>query len=531
MTTTTIGAAANYNTQPGLTTDNEPYSIAFDRFVFRAETQQQLDNFLAWLGNLAGKPVDQLGDMDVLRHVKLKDLSNGISNAGPNGTVHSYALKQSNTDSVNLFNDMEYFGDTIPRLTSGTGTFIGAPMNLPTGLGSDASTGGFAGTAQKLFSDNYPAGSDMALDETELAALNPEVLQLMQEMFGSNTPLSLEHMNVLKMMGLLTGKADEPASTWAVTAAQGQTLLNAFMNGSDTFIDAISLLNLKGSDIALANGARDYFDQAGNLVQGFGTANVEKVAAQLVDTMSPPETAMPSNIEFGINGALMLNHLFGLGESNANYTFTVEQVNTALAMGLLNYDNGNRLNITNSGRGYFAAKEAENAPPVIEKPVHIPPLRMDAKADAFLSALLNLEGHGNVYEIFDEGKHGKGSNGKISTGDIESLANKDPYNNSHWKNDQSKIPIELRVKVVALARYAVDNGVVRHLWNNEHHGQRYDKVIESSEIRGSGNGGPIDWYVAALPADRPTLHFEQVGNGYTNTARVVEKRGGQAVTP
>ena len=332
-------------------------------------------------------------------------------------------------------------------------------------------------------------------------------------------------------MGLLTGKADQLPSTWTLTPTQGQTLLNGFNEGSDTFINAMSLLNLRIDDISLADGVRGYFNESGNFIQGFGTGNVEKIAGELVKTMSPPETAMPANIALGENVAVMLNNLLGLDP--ANTTFTVEQVNAALAMGLLGYAAGNTtVNLTTNGQGYLTTKEAENAVPAItDKPKVVPPLSIDEKADAFLSAILNLEGHGNVFEIFDEGKHGHKGDGKISVGDIESLASKDPYNNSHWNRDLSSIPIELRVKIVALARYAVDNGVVHHLWNNEQGGQRYDKVIEGGYIRGHGNGGPIDWFVAALPADRPTLHFEQVGNGYTNTARVVEKRDGQPVTP
>lgn len=531
MSETIVGTPARYSTftgtgsGTGTGTADEPFAASFGRIAIRAESQEELDGFVAWLSNMSGKPVDQLSEQDILRHVKVSDLSNCIKN----GSTKSFSVKQAVTDSVDNFNDKEFFGETVPRFTAGTGAFIGAPLDLPPGTGMNASTAGFAATAQALYAANYSQEPGTPLSQAELDQLDPKVQALLNNMFGSGTPLSVNHLNVLKMMGLLTGKADQLPSTWTLTPTQGQALLNGFNEGSDTFINAMSLLNLRLDDVSLADGVRGYFNESGNFIQGFGTGNVEEVAGKLVKTMSPPETAMPGDIRQGENVAALMNNLLGLDP--ANTTFTVEQVNAALAMGLLSYDAGNKtINLTTNGQGYLTTKEAESAAPVTEPPVVVAALSIDEKADAFLSALLNLEGQGNVFEIFDEGRDGKNSDGKISREDIEAHARRDPYNNDHWKNDHSRIPIELRVKIVALARYAVDNGVVEHLFNNQNAGQRYDSVIENHRIRGHGDGGPIDWYVAALPADRPTLHFEQVGNGYTNTARVVEKRGDQVVT-
>lgn len=533
MTETTVGAPTNYGTYPNATTDEEPYSIAFDRFVFRADTQQELDDLLAWLSNVAGKPVDELDDGDILRFVKLSDLSNCISTRGPDGgrSIKSFALKQSNTDLVNEFNRTEFFGDTIPEFSAGTGTFIGAPIDLSVGVGTHATAAGFAGTAQTLFTTNYPDGSSVTLlSQTQLDQLNPEVRGLMENMFGAGTPLALEHMNVLKMMNLISGKATESVSTWTITPTQGQVLLEAFgsQEGSSTFINAISLLNLRSTDIALAEGARNYFDEAGNFIQGFGTGNVEQVASELVDTMSPPDTPMPSNITLGDRVSVMLNNLLGLDP--ANTTFTVEQVNAALAMGLLSYDANGAVSLTPKGQGYLTTKEAENAEPVITpQTTVVQPLTPDEKVDAFLSSLLNMPGYGNVFEIFDEGRDGRGSDGKISDEDINSLANKNPYDNNHWRRDFAGIPIDKRVAIVALAQYAQRHGIIGHLQSNHGEGQRYQGVFDGRWIRGSGNGGAIDSYVAGLSGDRPTLSFTAVGNGFTNTAQVVEMRGDKAV--
>lgn len=511
-------------TDAPLGTPEEPFTHTFERVVVRMATQQELDDFLAWLSNMQGKPLNQLRDTDFLQRVPPFDLRDSMR-TGHDRSLTSFALRQGGTDRVTAFNESEFFGDRIPQFTPGTGSFNGAPLDLPVGIGMDATTAGFAATAQALYAGNYSENPGTPLNTTELAQLNPDVRALMENMFGSETPFSLEHLNVLKMMSLVTGQADQPPSTWTVTPTQGRQLLEASTEESDTFVGAISLLNLRIDDISLADGVRAYFDEAGNFIQGFGTGNVEEVAGQLVDTMSPPETAMPGDITQGENVSAMLNSLLGLDP--ANTTFTVEQINAAIAMGLLGYDaSGRTVNLTTNGQGYLTTKRTENATPATPPPPPAP-MTADERTDAFLAELVNMDGSGNVYAIFDVGDYGHDHDGKISRKDIETLANKDPHNNGHWNESGFRnMSIETRVRVVALARYAVEHNIFGHLESQGGPGQRYDNVFDGRFITGS-----IDQFVAALPADRPNFAFRDVENGYNDTAAVVELRGESVLNP
>ena len=195
MNETIVGTPTRYSGFPGTDPGNadEPFTATFGRLAIRADSQEELNEFVAWLSNLAGKPVDQLRERDILKYVKVSLLSNSVTTAGPNGSIKSFSVKQALTDSITDFTDKEFFGETIPQFTAGTGAFIGAPLDLPPGTGMNASTAGFAATAQMLYAGNYSQEPDTQLSQAELDQLDPNVLALLKDMFGSETPLSLNH--------------------------------------------------------------------------------------------------------------------------------------------------------------------------------------------------------------------------------------------------------------------------------------------------------------------------------------------------
>lgn len=127
------------------TTQKEPYSVrvgSSDIFI-RASSQEELDNFLAWLSLKSGKPVEELTALEFNRFVppSLLSASESVTDPDNPGLVTVFGIEGQQWGSVDGFNDTEFFGDEIPSFPPGSGSFNG--YNIKTGEGMKTSVGLF----------------------------------------------------------------------------------------------------------------------------------------------------------------------------------------------------------------------------------------------------------------------------------------------------------------------------------------------------------------------------------------------------
>lgn len=351
-------------------TATEPYTVTLaGDVVIRADSQEELDNFIAWLSNMAGKPVDELTPEEVFKYVKLNELSNHFVAHDPStgDTFTSYALKDSRWAEIETFDQTHFFGEGIPEFPPGSGGFFGATLDIAGDeIQLGLTLGGLSGTAIMIYNANYPAGTPVSTEGMD--SLDPEVQKMLELVFGPNIIFTQEHLNVLKMMNLISGTVDGGPSSWEVTPYTGQAFLAAHETEARDFVPAASLFNFDSADISTGKAVAGFFDESGNFINGFGVEHVEKEAAKLLEEISPAsaqppiETPLPSNIVMGDRVANTLNTLFNLPPDNTS--FTAEQVNVAILMGLVNYDIATgMLTLTTEGRGYVLTKDPDGLDP------------------------------------------------------------------------------------------------------------------------------------------------------------------------
>jgi len=483
------------------TTQKEPYSVRVgnsDIFI-RASSQEELDNFLAWLSLKSGKPVEELTALDFNRFVppSLLSASESVTDPDNPGLVTVFGIEGQQWGSVEGFNDTEFFGDEIPSFPPGSGSFNG--YNIKTGEGMKTSVGlyGFAGTAQMIYKANYPAGEELPLIDTE--KVNPEVLALHKRMFG-DVPMTQGHLNVLKMMGLVSGSAKTGSDRWAVTDT-GKSISAEIDRSETDFIPAATLLSLDGTDLATAAEVKGYFSPDGRLINGFTTQDLEGLAGGLIESMTPADTALPPGVQIDPKSQTMLNNLYGLPANNTE--FTAEQVNSAIAMGLVKFDPATgKVTLTTNGQGYLDTKIAEGEKPEEGNPDdagsdsnlindHYDTLMVDVAGDEE-NGTRKGDGRGDGWQMADymesqfpdsNGVTGDGDNSNIGRNGIRLLSGLDVHS-AHWEDaGLGHLSIPERQKLIDAAKAIVDHPDYDSSWNAMSEGNRVEGAVHENNVR------------------------------------------------
>lgn len=487
--------ATEVSTTVGSTAE-EPYTARFGNIIIRASSQEELNDFLAWLSNVAGKPTDKLTLQDLLRNIRVSQFGGYFQDVDPNtgGSFSSFALDSSSWTTIDTFNDTHFFGDRIPEFPAGSGAFFGSILNpaIP-GIELNAGLAGFAATAQFVYQSNYP--DDAKLPALDTSTLDPAVLELLQKMFGANTTFDQGHLNVLKMMNMVTGTVDQPIGEWRLTADTGAPLLQAYKDNPQAFIPSIQLLELEQVDFTKAKGVPLYFDETGNFINGNGPEGVEKIARELIDKMFPANTPLPAGTVLGERVANTLNALFGLPMTNTS--FTAEQVNTAIAMGLMTYDAAtSTVSLTDIGRGYLLAKNPEG---------------IDLPADNGAGQTISNEeqiwndwnflvnNNGVKFMDFVEKYFGdvRPTNSNFGRRGLNTLANMEQYggtNSKFWEESGlGHLTTQQRQELIDTAKRIINNPLDIEVWN------KMNSLRDGNDVPGAVNIDQIrDWLNANI---------------------------------
>ncbi|HEX4843127.1 MAG TPA: hypothetical protein VFV57_05605, partial [Limnobacter sp.] len=202
-----------------------------------------------------------------------------------------------------------------------------------------------------------------------------------------------------------------------------------------------------------------------------------------------------------------------------NTQFKAEQVNTAIAIGLIqrNPNNTSQLILTTNGNGYYSAKNPNTQPSTQTPPTSTQAQQVTEqdRADAFLAAVQSfpswtstITDRGmqrtirlNAFDVLDSAHRGHGD-GQFGSSDIDIVARRSGDTPSR--------------RLAALARYAQQYGILDYIARNSGPGQRYSGVFNDGYIhRGMDN------YVRSLPADRVTLVYTTAADG---SVTITERR-------
>lgn len=521
-TDTTDTTTTPANTAVGSTTA-EPYTTRFGKIVIRASSEEELNDFLAWLSNMAGKPVDELDMQDLLQNVKVSEFDGNFRGIDPSTgeSFSSFSLGSSSWATIDTFNDTHFFGDRIPEFPAGSGAFFGSILNPANpGIELNAGLAGFAATAQLVYQSNYPDSARLPTIDT--STLDPAVLELLQKMFGANTTFDQGHLNVLKMMNMVTGTVNQPIGEWRLTADTGAPLLQAYKDNPQAFIPSVMLLELEQVDFTKAKGVPLYFDETGNFINGNGPENVEKIARELIGEMSPANTALPAGTVLGERVANTLNALFGLPMTNTS--FTAEQVNTAIAMGLMTYDaTTSTVSLTDIGRGYLLAKNPEGMDPATPTPPG-PPTREQNLQSIWNDWNFLVNNNGVKFMDFVEKYFGpvKPTNSNFGLQGLHILANMDQHggtNSKFWdESGLGHLTTQQRQELIDTAKRIINNPLHMEVWN------RMNSLRGGNDVAGAVHIDQIrDWLNETKDTWKPQL--EQYKSRYNDPGITVPGNG------
>lgn len=446
-TSSTSGSAKDHPAYKGV-----PTFWLNDRTVIIAETQADLEAILARLSLLSKKPLSELTVLDVTRYLLDPSGNNNTDIVQRGGfNVTEMRFNSGQLGSTQEFNDLHYFGPKLPHFPPGSGTYLSSQFDTKsTDLAKSMGLGGLIGSARALYQSNYGKSQLSGISNSEL---NDKTLELLQKLFGQTDGFNQGHLNILKMMGLVTGTTKDPISKWTLSD-NGKQLLPCFNGEENTFIPSMNLLGLSAKLRGQAGGVSLYFSGDG-YSNGFTSANVEKDAKEILAGMGLDKTALPSNLDIKDDAIKALNFLFGLGADNTK--FTTAQLNTAIAMGLVKYNAGSKtVELTNIGGIYLKDKEK---PPVTttNPPVNTDPL-------ASLTGQQKLARGFQIltrawFDVFDIGAGGYEGDDDyhISLRDIQWLSGMTGPDDVGWnrKVDTAwdQLPKEQRQGVINLAKY------------------------------------------------------------------------------
>lgn len=401
--------------------------------VIEADTEEELQAILEYIALQRNVPVEELEE----KHIPLNfQYGEFRSERDPNNRdLMVYSLTDKGRTKIDEFRNANFFGDHIPAYPPGSETYLEANLSrldAMTGMRLQATLHGLAGTAQSIYDYNYGGEGD-ELPPIPNADLNPNTLALLKQFFGPNTAFNQGHLNTLKMMGLVDGSGGQPASSWTLNST-GTAVLGKFSELTGHFISHSSLLGLPTSAITQAEGVPAYFNAQG-FIPPNDAAKVEDDAQEILDAL-PEEgnVGLPAGTKLDDASIQTLNQLFNLPEGNTS--FTINQLNTAVAMGLLTYDPATQtVAITPIGNIYLQAAIATPAEETPEDAAIPTPPALD-------QLIWAQHVIGTNWDEFDSPDNPKGVDNVISTKDLERMMEKYPPGDP--KHEAAKIMLEGR---------------------------------------------------------------------------------------
>lgn len=440
----------------------------YDKYYY-FESSESRQNFLEWVSASTGVEIDDIGRSEMFEIAKqyemLSDRTTTQGQVMVNGqlqTVTMVFMKPPLDTKLNAQANVEFFGGDIPYFSDGSAAYLNNrefrfsedPAN------NGARLAGLAGSARFLFDSNYGD------KETTLATgpLDPDVEALCKSLFGE-VPITQEHLNILKVMGLVSGDATQGASTWKLTS-EGQEAQGHFENPDYVdYLASMAINNLTPEDLMKAAGASTYFSDTGYAQKPnteppeyYTAADVEKLAQEAYGKMNTVEEPLPPGVTARADQQeallkLIIN-LLGLPPNTTWEQLTPAQINTAIAVGLIGYDKEtNTLFMTANGATYSSSKVAA---PATTPPEGTAPANNDANLKAFWDAMYifytlggPLGADGAEVELKGQGVR----NDRFGTSGIGSLAGADPADNDYWNEiGLGHLSLEDRAKLVQASK-------------------------------------------------------------------------------
>lgn len=338
------------------------YVTVVDGIRIEADSQEELDAILNYLSLASNKPISELTAHDVTSNIPLGTFNYDVG-------TRTISLKPE--EGKDFLGEVQsgFFGGDVPFFPEGSEAYLGSSYDTDS-IGSEAAAGvaGYQGAAGAIYDANYPPGQEpKPLTPEQVEQLDPELVALLKKLFGDDVVINPGHLNVLKSMSLVSGDPSDLGS-WALTSGEaggGELLLAEFRevdeavaNGETPsyFLPSMGGLNITQEDV---DASKDMFDKDGNITEDTHPDDVKDAATDLVDGMgSEAGTPLPSDVSVppGSSEQAMLNAL--LGKPANNEDFTAEELNAAIALGLITFDPATgKVSITASGTSFMKADE------------------------------------------------------------------------------------------------------------------------------------------------------------------------------
>lgn len=238
----------------------------YDKYYY-FESNESRQKFLEWVSATTGVEIDDLGMSEMFEVSKQYEMTTDRTTTqgrvmidGRLQTVTMVFMKPPLDTKLNAQANAEFFGGDIPYFPDGSAAYLNNkdfrfsedPAN------NGARLAGLAGSARFLFDSNY--GDKEPTPVT--GPLDPDVEALCKSLFG-DVPITQEHLNILKVMGLISGDANQGASTWKLTT-EGQEAQEHFENPANIdYLASMAINNLTPEDLMKAAGASTYFSGTG----------------------------------------------------------------------------------------------------------------------------------------------------------------------------------------------------------------------------------------------------------------------------
>lgn len=452
-------------------------SVTINGITIKADTHEHLLQILEFVCMRTGKALSDIHAFD-LNQAFVDESGNMVGNSDitdiytaardANG-VATYTFQPFAIQVATASNSKEFFGSEPPMFPQGSDRgMIDDPSLIPTeGIAGEAYAAGVSGMAHDIYSANYPnPADDKPVDESKLP---PDTAKLCHDIFGPG-PITQGQLNVLKLMGLVQGDTSNLGS-WALTA-QGQKILTDFniTPAGNPFLPDAGLLDFPQGAATVGDNAGNYFNADGSAFAGpwaeietkdgptkgqiKGVAQLRSDAAttlQSLDT-SNPDGKNSTQVVDDESSRTVLNQLFGLDSSNNS--FTNNQINTAISLGLIRRNPDGSFSATLRGSTFG---RAAGAGPVTS-PDQTPEQRDQIEFDDAMHTLSDQRAI-DIMDGLEPEKAGEGiaGNGRFGNGMwlLAGMSDADLHNDALWNKYAQPTTYEERVKMRTAAGVAI----------------------------------------------------------------------------
>ncbi|BET27550.1 hypothetical protein EV673_1779 [Limnobacter thiooxidans] len=377
------------------------YKAGKSVFLFNSEAERQ--SMLEWASSVSGVAIDDLEAKDVKGVVNKYELTtdwNTVSDLftgddGKETRAWMITVKTPIFDKIDTKISKDFFGGEAPFFSPGSEQYLKhRTFNFNGDPAVDGGQlAGLTGSAQFLFNKNYEGKTTTP---TDLAALPDPVETLCKSLFGSDVAITQEHLNILKLMGLVTGDATKGVGDWALSTA-GQTSSSKLAEKEPLkFIASMATLAMKPEDLVEASGASVFFKgdayapvADSNPAKNYAATDVESLAKKVYKNMEGTVETLPAGLgaTTGQKDSILklVTNLLNLPATTTWEQLTPSQINTAISMGLAAYNpTTNALTLTGNGATYISSKAAV---PATAPPVTTAAAEQDTGLKAFWDAL------------------------------------------------------------------------------------------------------------------------------------------------